>query len=189
MPRWFETGQGVLAPYQVPGPWRHFIGLVETLVWTNQIPFSSPHLCLFFSISHFPTNWKSASIIILKKSNKANYSHPSNFTPISILNALSKLLEKIILVKLKRLASANNWFSPNQHGFRSGFSTETATLSLSSLIENNRKNKVITCCMFLDIKSAFAQLCLLASDLVLLFLLFVLLTLHSELFRDSEWFI
>ncbi len=56
---------------------------------------------------------------------------------------------------MKRLGSANNWFSPNQHGFRSGFSTETATLSLTSLIENNRKNKVITCCAFLDIKSAF----------------------------------
>jgi hypothetical protein len=94
-------------------------------------------------------------IIILKKSNKANYSHPSCFRPISILNALSKLSEKIILVKLKRLASANNWFSPNQHGFRSGFSTETATLSLTSLIEKNRKNKVPTCCAFLDIKSAF----------------------------------
>ena len=108
-----------------------------------------------FTLSYFPTKWKSDSIIILKKNNKANYSHPSCFRPISILNALSKLLEKIILVKLKRLASANNWFSPNQHGFRSGFSTETATLSLTSLIERNKKNKVITCCAFLDIKSAF----------------------------------
>ncbi len=56
---------------------------------------------------------------------------------------------------MKRLASANNWLSPNQHGFRSGFSTEKATFSLTSLIENNRKSKVTTCCAFLDIKSAF----------------------------------
>ncbi len=81
-----------------------------------------------FTLSHFLNNWKSASIIILKKNNKANYSHPSCFRPISILNAFSKLLEKIILVKLKRLATAHKWFSPNQHGFRSGFSTETAIL-------------------------------------------------------------
>ena len=108
-----------------------------------------------FTLSHFPNNWKSASIIILKKNNKANYSHPSCFRPISILNAFSKLLEKIILVKLKRLAKAHKWFSPNQHGFRSGFSTETASLSLTSLIESNKIKKIVTCCAFLDIKSAF----------------------------------
>jgi hypothetical protein len=67
-----------------------------------------------FSLSHFPN--KSASIIIMKKNNKANYSHPSCFRPISILNAFSKLFEKIILAKLKRLATSHNWFSPNQHG-------------------------------------------------------------------------
>ena len=39
--------------------------------------------------------------------------------------------------------------------FRARFSTKTATLSLMSLIESNRKKKVITCFAFLDKKSAF----------------------------------
>ncbi len=95
-----------------------------------------------FTLSHFPNN---ASIIILKTNNKANYSHPSCFRPISILNAFSKLLEKIILVKLKHLATAHKWFSPNQHGFRSGFSTETATLSraLSKVIEKRKSSPAV----------------------------------------------
>jgi len=94
-----------------------------------------------FKLSYFPKHWKIASIIILKKNNKDNYLHPNCFRPISILNAVSKLFEKIILAKLKRLASTHNWFSPSQHGFRAGLSTESAALTLVKLIENNKKQK------------------------------------------------
>jgi hypothetical protein len=103
------------------------------------------HLVALFSsclrLSHFPTCWKTASIVILKKSNKPNYLHPNCFRPISILNSLSKILEKVILAKLKCLAAAQNWFSPCQHGFRAGLSTESASLSLVKLIEDNKKKK------------------------------------------------
>ena len=77
-------------------------------------------------------------MLILKKANKAVYNLVSSFRPISILNALSKIFEKIILVRLKVLAAEQNWFSENQHGFCAGKSTETATLSLVSTIEKRK---------------------------------------------------
>lgn len=90
-----------------------------------------------------------------KKNNKTSYLQLISFRPISILNAFSKLLEKFILVKLNRFATTDNWFSPRQQGFRAGLSTESTILTLTSLIESNKKKKIITCCAFLDINLAF----------------------------------
>jgi hypothetical protein len=36
------------------------------------------------------------------------------------------------------LVATHSWFSPSQHGFRAGLSTETASLSLIKLIEGNK---------------------------------------------------
>jgi hypothetical protein len=128
-------------------------------IWLNHsFDLIKSHLAALFSVcfnlGYFPKCWKTASIVILKKDNKPNYLHPNCFRPISIINSLSKLFEKIILAKLKALADTHSWFSPSQHGFRAGLSTETASLSLIKLIEGNKK-KMVTCCAFLDIKSAF----------------------------------
>ena len=109
--------------------------------------------CLKFQ--YFPRDWKIASVLILKKANKASYNLVSSFRPISILNALAKLFEKILLARLKAIASENNWFSTNQHGFCSGKSTETATLSLISFLEKRKAANLYLCVAFLDIKSAF----------------------------------
>ena len=109
--------------------------------------------CLKFN--YFPRNWKVAAVLILKKANKAVYNLVSSFRPISILNALSKLFEKIILARLNVLAAEQNWFSENQHGFCAGKSTETATLSLVSTLEKRKAANLFSCVAFLDIKSAF----------------------------------
>ena len=74
-------------------------------------------------LSYFPLNWRSATILILKKPGKPDYLNPNAFRGISILNAGSKVFEFIIHVKLKKLAQDGKWFSENQHGFRPGKST------------------------------------------------------------------
>jgi len=106
---------------------------------------------LFF----FPSAWRSASILVLKKPGKSNYLFANSFRGISILNAFAKAFEIVIHNKLKLLASEHSWFSESQHGFRPNKSTESACGSLISTIEKNKKQKVTTCCAFLDIKSAF----------------------------------
>ena len=122
-----------------------------------------PHIKLLFhamlnaclKLSYFPLTWRAASILILKKPSKHDYFNPSAFRGISILNASSKVFEIIIHDILKKLAHEGKWFSENQHGFRPGKSTESASCTLINLIENNKNKKMATCCAFLDIKSAF----------------------------------
>jgi hypothetical protein len=106
-------------------------------------------------ISFFPSAWRNASILVLKKPGKSCYLSANSYRGISILNAFAKVFEIVIHNKLKLLANEHRWFSDCQHGFRPQKSTETACGSLISLIEKNKKNKFVTCCAFLDIKSAF----------------------------------
>ena len=48
------------------------------------------------ALKHFPTPWKTAKIVPVPKPNKPHTS-PSSYRPISLLNTLSKILEKLIL--------------------------------------------------------------------------------------------
>jgi hypothetical protein len=106
-------------------------------------------------LSFFPDKWKISKVIIIGKPNKQSYSEMQSFRPISLASSFSKILEKIILGRLQWLARSQDWLSPDQHGFRSGKSTETAAHSLVTGIENGFSAKEVTACAFLDIKSAF----------------------------------
>jgi len=51
-------------------------------------------------IGYFPNSWKQAIIIPIHKSGKQN-SLPESYRPISLLPTLSKLLERILLHRIK----------------------------------------------------------------------------------------
>ncbi len=123
------------------------------------MPLIRARLLLVFdaclSLCYFPTPWKSVKVSILGKQNKQDYSLLQSLRPISLISNFSKLLENILLNRLNWFASSRNWLSQNQHGFREGKSTESATLSLVSFIENGFSGKLYTASAFLDIKSAF----------------------------------
>ena len=60
-------------------------------------------LQLFISLvnlGHYPAAWKTAIIIVLKKPGKPDYTVPGAYRPISLLNTLGKLLEKVIARRL-----------------------------------------------------------------------------------------
>ena len=119
----------------------------------------SNHLLHLFNaclaISYFPSKWRIAVVIILRKLNKPSYDETGSFRPISILCVLAKLFERLIHSRLKKAASSENWFNECQFGFRAGKSTESAASALVTLVENNFKKRLFTSCVFLDIKSAF----------------------------------
>ncbi len=74
----------------------------------------------------FPDTWKSAMICIIPKPNKTDYESPENYRPISILPALAKLFEKILLTRLRWQANSQSRFNANQYGFIEGKPTELA---------------------------------------------------------------
>lgn len=46
----------------------------------------------------FPTSWKTAKSVIIKKAGKPDYSNPGAYRPIALLNTLSKTIEAMIAI-------------------------------------------------------------------------------------------
>ena len=70
-------------------------------------------------------------IPLYKKDDKQLF---SNYRPISLLQSISKVLEKIILLQLTEYLDKNNTLHQHQYGFRKNHSTDLATLHLVDYI-------------------------------------------------------
>lgn len=112
------------------------------------------HICnLSLDTGIFPSAFKTSIITPVHKGGKGD--GVGNYRPISVLTALSKILEKIINKRLITYLEKYNILSPNQFGFRAARSTEAAVTGLIDLITTNmdKKKKVIG--IFLDLAKAF----------------------------------
>ena len=74
----------------------------------------------------FPSSFKSAQVKLILKKKGLDANNLSNYRPISNLNTISKLIERLFFARLKRHIDNSGMFNPMQSGFRSGHSTETA---------------------------------------------------------------
>ena len=106
------------------------------------------------TISYFPDHWKLAKIIMLPKPNK-DHSSPLNYRPISLLNSLAKLFEKVLLKRLHFILKKLNLIREDQYGFKKGHSTTHALLRLIERITHGFNNNKSTIALFLDIERAF----------------------------------
>jgi hypothetical protein len=78
----------------------------------------------------------------------------SNYRPISVLTAISKVIEKIINNRLVAYLN-KNILSDNQFGFRQSRSTEDAILTLTSIIIDKIDKGKKCLAIYLDLKKAF----------------------------------
>lgn len=108
--------------------------------------------CWKFGI--FPNEWKKSLVVTLLKADDKDKSDPSSYRPICLLPVLGKVMEGIILRRLK--VDCDPRFSERQFGFRSGRSTEDALHKFMALQERNGKKYVLS--LFLDISNAFNNL-------------------------------
>lgn len=76
---------------------------------------------LLLSKSEFPTQWKTSSVMPLFK--KGDTSAISNYRPISLLSAVGKLFERILLKEVFDNLISNNLLYKFQSGFIPGHST------------------------------------------------------------------
>ena len=81
---------------------------------------------------------------MLKKAGLDSLS-PGNYRPISNLSTVSKVLERLVLTRLRHrlLGSAN--FSEYQSAYRKGHSTETALLEVLDGVYTAADNKQVNC--------------------------------------------
>src|SRR3989442_11552044 len=82
----------------------------------------------------------------------------SNYRPISILNAFSKIFEKVILKRLENYLNKKQILHDAQYGFRKNRSTQLAIVSfLDALTDSLDKNKFVFS-LFIDLSKAFDTL-------------------------------
>jgi hypothetical protein len=106
------------------------------------------------SIGYFPRPWKTSIMIFIPKPGKSPLQH-TNYRPISLLSVPGKTLEKIINRKLMQTITQKQLHNQNQHGFRPGLGTGTATALLYEVIASGRANKLRQNVVLRDISRAF----------------------------------
>ena len=105
-------------------------------------------------IGYFPSMWKISQMIFIPKPGKTPLQH-INYRPISLLNILGKLFEKIINNRLTTSLQNLNLTNCRQHGFTKGKGTDTATAVLYEIIAVAKANKSRINLVLRDISKAF----------------------------------
>ena len=110
---------------------------------------------LSFEQGCFPAKFKSAAITPVLKKSGLDKSLPVNYRPISNLNNISKILEKLFLVRFQPFVTASPNYNPYQSAYRKKHSTETAlTLTLDNVFHASDRSKS-TILVALDLSAAF----------------------------------
>jgi Reverse transcriptase (RNA-dependent DNA polymerase) len=110
---------------------------------------------LSFSQGHFPSFLKTAQVTPILKKPSLNPDDPASYRPISNLNTIGKLLERIALTRLRpHILSCPN-FSPFQSAYRPGHSTETAALKIVNDLNLTMDAGGVSLLLTLDLTAAF----------------------------------
>lgn len=144
---------GTLRPFKAPGN----DGIMNIML-KNLPPTGMEFLCNVFNacirFNYWPQTFKEARVIPIPKAGKdANKSE--NYRPISLLNTIGKLFEKIIYQRLIRFVEYNDILNEEQFGFRRQHSTSHQILRVSQHIRNKWRQRKSTGMVLFDIEKAF----------------------------------
>lgn len=106
------------------------------------------------ALSHIPSPWKNANVSMIHKYGKDS-TNVNSYRPISLLNTLSKLLERVIKRRLDEWLAENNILSNYQSGFRSNHSTKDHLLRLTQECQQAFNRNMAVGALFIDIEKAF----------------------------------
>lgn len=102
----------------------------------------------------YPEIWKLAKIIGIPKQN-TNIDRYENLRPISLLSIPAKILDKMILNRMTTIANNCNLVPANSFGFIRGRSINELFVNVLQQIEENKKTKMKSIIIKLDIHKAF----------------------------------
>lgn len=121
---------------------------------SNHISFPLAHIVnLSFQTGYFPCDFKTAKVIPVFKKGKPD--QVDNYRPISLLNNLSKIFEKLMYKRVTSYLNKHNILSDNQFGFRAGHSTTDAVFSCVNMLKMEKGNHQHVMGLFLDLSKAF----------------------------------
>ena len=104
---------------------------------------------LSFSSGIFPDKLKIDKLLPVFKKGCSNY------RPISLLSNLDKIIEKLMHKRLMEFLNEQKILYCKQYGFRKGFATAHAIISLIDNIESAIDNKKFVCAVFIDLQKEF----------------------------------
>ena len=104
----------------------------------------------------FPAKLAIAKVVCIYKS--GDPSDTGNYRPISVLPILSKLLEKLVTVRLTAYFSENRLLTDCQYGFRKDVSTLDAMHAVVDSLQTSFNTNKIIIGVFIDLAKAFDSL-------------------------------
>lgn len=126
------------------------------IIKQNQLSLIKPlvYICnLSFNTAVFPKAFKRSVILPVHKN--GDKMAATNYRPISILPALSKILERAINTRLVNYLEKYNLLSNNQYGFRKGRSTADAVSEVNNFIIGSLDVRKKCLAIFIDLAKAF----------------------------------
>ena len=107
-----------------------------------------------FRLQHVPRLWKVVEVIMIPKPGKPPH-EAASYWPIPLLPTMSKLLEKLLIKRLKPIIESKNLIPNHQFGFRSKHSTIDQVHRTTNIIEHALEEKKVCSAIFLDVAQAF----------------------------------
>ena len=109
---------------------------------------------LYLGAGCFPGKWKRGIVVPIFK-NKGSKCSPDNYRPVTLLNSVSKLFERLLYDEILLHLQHNNLLYYKQSGFLPGHDTQKQLVDIvHHILENNEFNQ-LTRGVFLDISGAF----------------------------------
>ncbi|GBO40428.1 RNA-directed DNA polymerase from mobile element jockey, partial [Araneus ventricosus] len=124
---------------------------------TNVITFITKICNKCLLCNYFPTIWKTAHVLMFPKP-RQNRKLPGNYRPISLLSNIGKILEKIILSRLKEECHDLSIIPNEQYGFRAGHGCIHQLLRVANTVTQGFNHKFYTGGVFLDVRKAFDRM-------------------------------
>ena len=107
----------------------------------------------------YPAKWKIGCVIPLHKGGNLDRQLPGSCRPITLLPAVSKIVERAIQEQVVKHMERNGFIHPNQHACRKGHSTTSALLKLADQLYEAAEEKEIGIALSINQSSAFDSIC------------------------------
>ena len=128
-------------------------------VW-NKVNLINPAIILELlsppvAFGYHPPSLKTANGVVLDKPSKSSYNSPASFGILALLKTISKILERVLKVRLSAMARTEGLLHPNQCGSLPGLSSSDACLALMHETKTLQRPRLEVSTLFLDIKASF----------------------------------
>ena len=105
-------------------------------------------------IGYFPKKWKHAIGKMIQKTNKPK-DNPASYRPISLLNCMGKLFEKIVSNRIQEFIEDNNIINPWQRAYQPHKEANEHIMIINEYMKKVKENKKLAALLLMDVEKAF----------------------------------